>query len=95
MNHEEALTEIKYQLTDVGYYDVVYWDCIPTAILKVCAEALEKHIPKQVKKVRHETILGYAVTVHCPFCGGSVWQNADESNYCFRCGQKLDWEVKE
>ena len=58
-------------------------------------KSLEKQIPKQVKKVRHETILGYAVTVHCPFCGGSVWQNADESKYCFRCGQKLDWEVKE
>lgn len=58
-------------------------------------EALEKQIPKQVKKIRHETILGYAVTVYCPFCGGSVWQNADESKYCFRCGQALKWEVSE
>jgi len=58
-------------------------------------EALEKQIPKQVKKIRHETILGYSVTVYCPFCGGSVWQNADESKYCFRCGQAIDWEVKE
>ena len=24
-------------------------------------------------------------------CGGSVWQNKDESKYCFRCGQALDW----
>ena len=57
-------------------------------------EALEKQIPQKVKKVRHETILGYAVTVRCPFCGGSVWQNADESKYCFRCGQAIDWEAK-
>lgn len=57
-------------------------------------EALEKQIPKQVKKIRHETILGYAVAVYCPFCGGSVWQNADESKYCFRCGQAIDWELK-
>lgn len=106
MNHKEALKEIKYQLKDVGDYDDVYWDCVPTAILKICVEALaailkictealKKQIPKQVKKIRHETILGYAVTVHCPFCGGSVWQNADESKYCFRCGQAIDWEVKE
>ncbi len=87
MDYEEALKEIEKQIADAGY---VYDD-----FLDICKEALEKQMPKQVKKVRHETILGYAVTVHCPFCGGSVWQNADESNYCFRCGQKLDWEVSE
>jgi hypothetical protein len=91
MNYKEALAEIKYQLKDVDGYDTVYWDCVPTAILNVCAEALEKQIPKKVKKIRQETILGYAVTVHCPVCGGSVWQNADESKYCFRCGQAIDW----
>ncbi len=95
MNYKEALAEIKYQLKDVGDYDTVYWDCVPTAILNVCAEALEKQIPKQVKKIRHETILGYSVTVHCPFCGGSVWQIKCESKYCFRCGQAIDWEVSE
>ena len=24
-------------------------------------------------------------------CGDSLWQNRDESNYCFRCGQAIDW----
>lgn len=95
MNYKEALEEIKYQLKDAGDYDDVYWDCVPVKILQACKEALEKQIPQQVKKIRHETILGYAVTVHCPFCGGSVWQNADESKYCFRCGQAIDWEAKQ
>lgn len=95
MNYKEALAEITYQLKDVGYYNVVYWDCVPTAILEICAEVLEKQIPKQVKKIRHETILGYSETYFCPNCGGSVWQNADESKYCFRCGQAIDWEIKE
>lgn len=27
----------------------------------------------------------------CPNCNGSVWQNKDESKFCFRCGQELDW----
>lgn len=27
----------------------------------------------------------------CPYCNGSVWQNKDESKYCFRCGKKLKW----
>ena len=26
-----------------------------------------------------------------PLCGDSLWQNRDESNYCFRCGQAIDW----
>lgn len=29
----------------------------------------------------------------CPTCHKAVWQNKDESNYCFRCGQKLLWCV--
>lgn len=95
MNYKEALKEIKYQLISAGDYDVVYWDCIPTAILDICAEALEKQIPRQVEKIKHETILGYAVTVHCPLCGGTIWQDADESEYCFRCGQAIYWEVKD
>ena len=106
MNYKEALAKIKYQLKDAGDYDDVCWDYVPTAILKICVEALaailkictealKKQIPQQVKKIRHETILGYSETYFCPNCGGSVWQKADESKYCFRCGQAIDWEVSE
>ncbi len=92
MNNEEALKEIEYALEKLKTH--VAWE-VDMEALKVATEVLEKQIPKKVKKVRHETILGYAVTVHCPVCGGSVWQNADESKYCFRCGQAIDWEVNE
>jgi hypothetical protein len=95
MNYKEALTEIKYQLEDVGDYDDVYWDCVPTAILNVCAEALEKQIPKQVKAVTVQGKTRNYIRIYCPVCGGSIWKNTDESKYCFRCGQKLDWEVSE
>lgn len=27
----------------------------------------------------------------CNQCKGSVWQVKSESNYCFRCGAKLNW----
>ena len=27
----------------------------------------------------------------CPKCKGSVWQNKDESKFCFRCGQMISW----
>ena len=94
MNYKEALKEIKYQLKEADGYDVIYWDCT-ASILEICVKSLEKQIPKQVKKIRHETILGYSETYFCPNCGGSVWQKADESKYCFRCGQAIDWEVSE
>lgn len=54
----------------------------------------EKQTPKKVKKIRHEHSLGYSDIYYCPNCHGSVWQIRCESNYCFRCGQKLDWEIK-
>lgn len=48
-------------------------------------ESLQKQMPVKVTKNSH------GVTF-CSNCTKSVWQNKDESQYCFRCGQKLDWE---
>ena len=97
MNYKEALTEIKYQLKDVGDYDVVYWDCIPTAILNVCVEALEKQIPKKPITVDE--------WVMCPNCfekyGFSydilIGMRGRKSGevHCLNCGQLIDMEVKE
>ena len=47
-------------------------------------ESLSKHIPK-------EPVISNYDVAFCPVCKGSLWQNKDESNYCFRCGQKIDW----
>jgi rubrerythrin len=44
--------------------------------------ALEKQIPKEPIKSIYNVYF-------CPVCNGSLWQNKDESNYCFRCGQKI------
>ena len=48
-------------------------------------DMIEKQIPLKVIDN------GYGVSF-CPICNGSVWQNKDESNYCFRCGQEIGWE---
>ena len=90
MNNEEAIKEIEYALEKLKTH--VAWE-VDMEALKVAKKALEKQIPQQVKKVRHETILGYAETYFCPKCGGSVWKNTDECKYCFRCGQAIDWEA--
>ena len=97
MNYKEALAEIKYQLEDVGDYDVVYWDCIPTAILKVCAEALEKQIPKNPRFEGDWYVNGELVydTWVCPSCNEEYEADYDHYEYCPYCGQAIDWEVKE
>lgn len=57
----------------------------------MCIDALEKQIPKQPNNIHqhvdHKT--GY-----CPSCNTRLAHFGD-MNYCYGCGQKLDWEVEE
>lgn len=76
----EAIEWIEYHI-DISDYDED--DDLLTA-LKMAVKALKKQISKKV------TNNGYGV-YFCPVCRGSVWQIRDESKYCFRCGQALDW----
>lgn len=52
--------------------------------IDLAIQSLEKQIP--MKPVRSSYNVAF-----CPVCNGSLWQNKDESNYCFRCGQKIEW----
>ena len=60
-------------------------DIFSIKTVKQAIKALEKQIPKLVDKNLHNVAF-------CPSCNGSVWQISDDSKYCFRCGQKLDWD---
>ena len=64
-------------ISGCGCFDDDEVDMIFSALKKV-------YIPEKV------TENGYGV-YFCPVCSGSVWQCRDESKYCFRCGQALDW----
>lgn len=63
-------------------HDAVYVNDI--AALKIAVAAISRQIPKNIVKSRYSVAF-------CPVCGGSAWQNRDESKYCFRCGQALKW----
>jgi hypothetical protein len=97
MNYKEALKEITYQLKDVGDYDVVYWDCVPTAILEICVKTLEKQIPKKPCFEGDGYADGKLVydTWICPCCGKDYEVDYDKHKHCPECGQAIDWEVKE
>lgn len=51
---------------------------------KASIESMERDV---ALKVEHNQYNVY----FCPVCKGSIWQIRNESNYCFRCGQKLNW----
>ena len=52
-------------------------------------EALEKQIPKKpIKSDRQE--IRYTLEYNCPTCGRS-FTGTGFADYCYHCGQALDW----
>lgn len=52
--------------------------------ISLAIRALEKTIPTPVSMSKYGVYF-------CSVCGDTVWQGSDVSHYCFRCGQKLDF----
>lgn len=57
----------------------------------IAQKALEKQIPK--KPIRSRDSVRYALCYQCPSCGGS-FSGTGIADYCYHCGQALDWEDK-
>lgn len=54
-----------------------------------CRAAVEKKKAKKPQKTESEGYR-YTDTYRCPNCGGN-FSGTGIANYCYRCGQKLDW----
>ena len=54
-----------------------------------CQAAIEKQIAKKPKKTESEGFR-YTDTYRCPLCGGN-FSGTGIADYCYHCGQKLDW----
>ena len=65
-----------------------------TELYMVIIDALQKQIAKKVKmkdQVHHHGRIYITNKSHrCPTCDATVYADF-RSNYCDRCGQKLDW----
>ena len=61
--------------------------------LEVVVEALEKQIAKKPKKIEVEGYR-YTDTYRCPICEGN-FSGTGIADYCYHCGQKLDWSEVE
>ena len=58
-----------------------------------CRAAMEKQTAKKPKKTESEGYR-YTDTYRCPNCGGN-FSGTGIADYCYHCGQKLDWEGEE
>lgn len=58
-----------------------------------CRAAVEKQTAKKPKKTESEGYR-YTDTYRCPNCGGN-FSGTGIADYCYHCGQKLDWEDEE
>lgn len=63
--------------------------------LNVAVLALEKQIPKSVKRVQRYWRTGNPSykDYYCPVCSKQQKRGKNDGWYCERCGQKLTWEV--
>ena len=70
MSNEEAIIDIRENIQPI----------VGGKSLDIAISAIEKQIPKIVRKTKNEIV--------CPTCGTLV----GSSPYCRYCGQKLSWE---
>lgn len=61
--------------------------------IRFAISAIEKQIPKKPKKIEAEGYR-YTDTYRCPTCCGN-FSGTGIADYCYHCGQKLDWSDEE
>lgn len=80
MTPEEAIKLIEIAIVDAKAF-------------KTTIEALEKQIPKKPIPTERQ-VMRYAMNYICPSCG-EHFSGTGIANYCYRCGQALDWSDTE
>ena len=95
MNTKQAISQLEnLQCHCQEYIDKDDEDSIwrkDVQALDIAIKAVEKEIPKKPIKNKEQNIR-YASSYSCPKCGGR-FSGTGIADYCYHCGQKLDWEV--
>ena len=88
MNYKEALDLVKdalHQHKEQKYDEPAV----------MAYSAMEKQIPKKpIKLPESEQHMRYTDTYRCPTCGGN-FSGTGVADYCYHCGQRLDWGKQE
>ncbi len=80
MDAQEALETIRYEVDEECHCGYIENE------LRIAMTALKKQIPKKLPIVEE--------LYHCPVCGEKDAISQGD-NYCFNCGQALDWSDTE
>ena len=84
--HCEAIDIAIQALEEIQQYRAI-------GTVEECGAAVEKQKAKKPQKTESEGYR-YTDTYRCPNCGGN-FSGTGIANYCYHCGQKLDWEGAE
>lgn len=104
MTEQEAIDLLrKYKPIDQGYVNggIELENNAGGLAVEMAINALEKHIQKKPKIIKHETsnnneieLIGYV----CPICNGGLKTDTGDSfvdyylERCMQCGQKINWD---
>lgn len=96
MTNKEAIKKIE----DVLYSDCRFDETLDYQLtsddfewLEKAKEALDKQIPRKPCKV-DKIGTRYTSSYRCPVCGGN-FTGTGIADYCYHCGQRLDWNEGE
>ena len=81
-----AAVSMKDALEEIQQYRTI-------GTVEECRAAMEKQTAKKPKKTESEGYR-YTDTYRCPNCGGN-FSGTGIADYCYHCGQKLDWGDEE
>ena len=89
MTYQEAIEALKLINTSrvQPFYD---WEEM-SEVRDIAIEALEKQIPK--KPLKSDKTIRYFEVWECPICGFEWCGRVVD--YCFKCGQAINWEDTE
>lgn len=95
MTNEEARENLIEMLAEISGYDDSLENETKFESINNGIDALEKQIPKELIKLpESEQYIRYTDTYRCPTCGGN-FSGTGIADYCYHCGQRLDWGEQE
>ena len=86
--NKKAIKELKYSIEPNQGFMECRTGTVSEETIKLAIEALEKQTPQKPKKVERATTSLWKFW-KCPSCG-YIW--GYKHNYCYSCGQRLDWK---
>ncbi len=90
MNNQEVIEILKNERPGCGE-KIPYTEEEKCESYDIAISAIEKQIPNKPMKTNYEIGIRYTDSYRCPNCGRS-FTGTGITQYCYHCGQCLEWE---